>query len=558
MKIKIFLTVTLAIVCFSIQSTLVTGNNTRSTGTVNVVATPDLYNLTKTWAAVFQKLHPEIQVNVVKYSPENKGRIIQPGTDLSFATDEYYNVLPDNNMWKMVIGRDAIVPVINTQNPYLKELNNQGITAKNLAILMGNPQSQKWSTLLDIGETSPVHCYILNDGSLPGNVANFLNINVNELIAVQVANGSEMVSALSKDPNALGFCRLTDVLNVKKEALVPGLSLLPIDKNGNGHLDNFENIYTGVNEFLHGVWLGKYPAALTRSIYSLAPATPENENQVAFLKWVLAEGQSYLNPNGYFDLSSSEREAKSALLDKNITLAAVPERNFPLQTAMIILLLVIFAGGVIAWMISMMRVKKPSGGTGISSAGSSFNEKAVKAPKGLWFDRTHTWAFMEKDGIVRVGIDDFLQHITGPLTRVKMKYPGEWVQKGEVILTIVQNGKQLSICSPVSGTIRSHNNILNNQTSILNTAPFSEGWVYTIEPSNWMRETQFMFMAEKYTEWLKQEFTRLKDFFANTGIATGYATVALQDGGELNDNVLSHFGPEVWEDFQVKFIDASK
>jgi glycine cleavage system H lipoate-binding protein/ABC-type phosphate transport system substrate-binding protein len=558
MKNKIILTVIFAIVCFAIQNTLVIGNNTSTTSSVNVVATPDLYNLTKTWAAVFQKPHPEIKVNVVNYTAENKTGILQAGTDLSFVTDEYYNALTDKNMWKMVVGRDAIVPVINTKNSFLKAISNQGVTARHLAILMVDAQDQKWSALLDNGEPSPVHCYILNDGSLPGNVANFLNINVGEIHATQVASSGEMVSALLKDPNALGFCRLTDVLNVKKEALVPGLSLMPIDKNGNGHLDNFENIYASVNEFLHGVWLGKYPAALTRSIYSIAPEAPENENQVAFLKWVLAEGQSYLNPNGYFDLSSSEREAKSALLDKNITLAAVPERNFPLQTAMIILLLVIFAGGVIAWMTSMMRVKKPVAGTSISSDGSSFNEKTVKAPKGLWFDRTHTWAFMEKDGIVRVGIDDFLQHITGPLTRIKMKYPGEWVQKGEVILTIVQNGKQLSICSPVSGTIRSHNNSLNGQTSMLNTAPFTEGWVYTIEPSNWMRETQFMFMAEKYTEWLKQEFTRLKDFFANSGIATGYATIALQDGGELNDNVLSQFGPEVWEEFQVKFIDASK
>ena len=165
---------------------------------------------------------------------------------------------------------------------------------------------------------------------------------------------------------------------------------------------------------------------------------------------------------------------------------------------------------------------------------------------------------MELNGMVRVGIDDFLQHITGPLSRVKMKRPGERVQKGEMILIIVQSGKQLSICSPVSGTIRTQNDLLNSRSSMLNTAPFTDGWVYTIEPSNWLRETQFLFMAEKYNEWLKQEFIRLKDFFATSMITSGYAPVLLQDGGELKDNILSGFGPEVWEDFQMKFIDASK
>ena len=55
--------------------------------------------------------------------------------------------------------------------------------------------------------------------------------------------------------------------------------------------------------------------------------------------------------------------------------------------------------------------------------------------------------------MVRIGIDDFIQHITGPLTKVKMKNPGEKVKKGEPILSIIQNGKLLNINSPVSGTI---------------------------------------------------------------------------------------------------------
>jgi hypothetical protein len=37
-----------------------------------------------------------------------------------------------------------------------------------------------------------------------------------------------------------------------------------------------------------------------------------------------------------------------------------------------------------------------------------------------------------------------------------------------------------------------------------------------------------------------------------------YAQVVLQDGGELKNNLLEEFGPEVWEDFQSKFIDVNK
>jgi glycine cleavage system H lipoate-binding protein len=188
------------------------------------------------------------------------------------------------------------------------------------------------------------------------------------------------------------------------------------------------------------------------------------------------------------------------------------------------------------------------------------NEDMLAAPKGLYFDKTHTWAFMEKDGMVKVGIDDFLQHITGTITRIKMKETGEKVRKGEKILTLIQDGKQLNIYSPISGVIREQNKILVANASSINSSPYSHGWVYLIEPKNWVREIQFLFMGEKYKEWLSDEFTRLKDFFAatvktNTAV---YAHIVLQDGGELTDNVLADLGPEVWEDFQTHFIDPSK
>jgi hypothetical protein len=35
------------------------------------------------------------------------------------------------------------------------------------------------------------------------------------------------------------------------------------------------------------------------------------------------------------------------------------------------------------------------------------------------------------------------------------------------------------------------------------------------------------------------------------------AQISYQDGGEIINHVLHEFGPEVWEDFQKKFIETS-
>jgi glycine cleavage system H lipoate-binding protein len=223
-------------------------------------------------------------------------------------------------------------------------------------------------------------------------------------------------------------------------------------------------------------------------------------------------------------------------------------------------MLIVIAGVIIVAVISILKKEKSTVSHGHVQTIPVLNENLIAAPKGLYFDKTHTWAFMEKDGIVKVGIDDFLQHITGTLTKIKMKDQGESVRKGEKILSIIRNGKQLNIYAPVSGIIREKNQRLLIDSSMMNTSPYSEGWVYMIEPKNWVREIEFMFMGEKYKEWLSDEFKRLKDFFSALVMSDNsvYQQIILQDGGELSDNFLSDLGPEVWENFQTSFIDTSK
>jgi glycine cleavage system H lipoate-binding protein len=227
-------------------------------------------------------------------------------------------------------------------------------------------------------------------------------------------------------------------------------------------------------------------------------------------------------------------------------------------------LILAIAVAVLALLFVVLFVFKSSKATIIDSEDieitPALNENSIAAPRGLYYDKTHTWAFMEQDGMVKIGIDDFLKHITGSLTGLKMKSSGEKVRKGEKILTVIRDGKQLNLYSPVSGYIRKQNELLLNNPSKISTMPYTEGWVYQIEPVNWLREVSFMFMFDKYKEWLEDEFSRLRDFLAVSANSNKvvYQHIVLQDGGELKDNVLSDLGPEVWEDFQTRFIDTSK
>jgi glycine cleavage system H lipoate-binding protein len=461
----------------------------------------------------------------------------------------------------MVIGRDIIVPIVNARNPMLNLLYQQGISPLKFALLFNDSSKRNWGAIVPNGQNVPVQIYVQDNGKILSLLKDFSKATVNSSNANLVDRPENVIAGVEKDINAIGFCSLNDLKVYQRAAANENIRLLPIDKNGNGRMDNFENIYRNPDEFTRGVWVGKYPGTLTKNIYAVSTAKPTNENELEFLMWILAEGQAGLNSNGFCELASNEIQSNLAALlpVRTKDFQAVQTASAPKSWHVFITLFILVCLFVSVYIYSRRRVRDLLPGNEIHVA-PFLIENAMDAPKGLYFDKTHTWAFMEQDGNVRIGVDDFLQHITGKLTKIRMKEAGEMVRKGEIIMTIIREGKQLNIYAPISGTILSQNIALLDDSGIVNSSPFFKGWVYQIEPKNWLRETQFMLMGEKYTEWLRDEFVRLKDFVA-ASVRTdqmAYAHVILQDGGELTDNVLADLGPEIWEEFQTRFIDTSR
>jgi glycine cleavage system H protein len=181
----------------------------------------------------------------------------------------------------------------------------------------------------------------------------------------------------------------------------------------------------------------------------------------------------------------------------------------------------------------------------------------LRVPQGIFYSKNHTWTYLEKSGVAKVGLDDLVLHITGEVKIHQLKTPGESIKKGEILAEIDQNGRSLSIYSPISGKVLSSNAALDVNHELLVQDPYEKGWLFDIKPSNWVAEIPAYYMAEEATEWFKKELDRYKDFLAmNIGkysTETSFAT--LQDGGELVDNSLSVLPDEMWKDFQEEFLN---
>jgi glycine cleavage system H lipoate-binding protein/ABC-type phosphate transport system substrate-binding protein len=563
MKRIMFLLISLLLInyCNIWGNSLVSGSNSVSNDSITVLSTPDLFDLSFKWVSEYNRLHPESKIRVQSISDiKSAERLFASGT-IGIVSNEYFTGSENENLWKMVIGRDVIVPIVNSKNPYSDEILRQGISPQALEKLFTKTGTRKWGNLLNNNHSEAINYYWINEESINVGIADFLKLKQIENNGIEVKDGKEMISAIQKDPLSIGFCKMVNLIDYKDQGIAENIRLLPIDRNGNGLIDYNEKIYDDLNSLARGVWIGKYPKLLFNNIYSVSSDQPKSENEVAFLKWVLTDGQQFLSLSGFSDLMASERQLTVDKLNVAPRYSNATADSTPAFVVFLMILGgVIIAGFVLNVSIRFVKNRKASVQPVTSEYRNLPDENSIIIPKGLYFDKTHTWAFLEENGIVKVGVDDFLQHITGPVTRVKMDKVGKMVKKGDQILSIIQNGKQLNLYAPISGTIIEQNIDLDTNTSLINSSPYTDGWICKIDPTNWHRENQLLFMAEKQKEFLKNEFSRFKDFLAVVLNSDGnkYAQVVLQDGGELRDGTLSNLGPEIWEEFQTKFIDPSR
>lgn len=193
----------------------------------------------------------------------------------------------------------------------------------------------------------------------------------------------------------------------------------------------------------------------------------------------------------------------------------------------------------------------------INNALGILSASILKIPKGLFFSKNHTWAYLERSGNAKVGLDDFLLHITGEIRFNKMKHAGDFMFKGEIMAEIDQNGKRLSITSPVSGKIMEANTGIIDNPSIVNEDPYEKGWVYLVQPTDWIEETGSCYLSENAVAWTKRELVKFKDFMAEAmrKYSPETSMLILQDGGELCDKPLSELPGEIWLDFQKSFLN---
>jgi glycine cleavage system H protein len=127
-----------------------------------------------------------------------------------------------------------------------------------------------------------------------------------------------------------------------------------------------------------------------------------------------------------------------------------------------------------------------------------------KFPEDLRYTASHDWVSVEEDGSVRIGITDHAQGALGDLVFVDLPAVGERVDLGDACAVVESVKAASDIYSPISGEVLSVNEALEDDPGLINTDPYGDGWLYTVEPSD-PAEVDDLLDAEAYAEQLEDE-----------------------------------------------------
>jgi glycine cleavage system H protein len=121
-----------------------------------------------------------------------------------------------------------------------------------------------------------------------------------------------------------------------------------------------------------------------------------------------------------------------------------------------------------------------------------------------------TWAKLEADGKVRMGLTDLAQKLAGNIRFIRIKPRGRQVEQGKGVATL-ETGKWVGpVEAPISGTIAEINRGLRRKPQVLNDDPYGDGWVAILEPLN-PDQLNTLVHGEGLIEWYKKEIeTRVK------------------------------------------------
>jgi glycine cleavage system H protein len=121
-----------------------------------------------------------------------------------------------------------------------------------------------------------------------------------------------------------------------------------------------------------------------------------------------------------------------------------------------------------------------------------------------YYNADGVWA-KEKNGRITIGLSDFLQQRSGDIAFADVVEAGTTLSFGEEVANIETIKVDISLPTPVAGTVIKANPDMELEPEVINQDPYGEGWLAIIEASEWPTDQALLLEPQSYYEHMVAE-----------------------------------------------------
>jgi nucleoside-diphosphate-sugar epimerase/glycine cleavage system H lipoate-binding protein len=176
------------------------------------------------------------------------------------------------------------------------------------------------------------------------------------------------------------------------------------------------------------------------------------------------------------------------------------------------------------------------------------NISGYKMIEDYYYHFGHSWVNIEKLPRVKIGMDDFISKIFGPLDAITLPPIGTSIKQGEIGCVLTRSNNKAPIRAPLSGRVCAVNDKLIKHPETEHDDPYHEGWLYMLDTEHLALELEGLYSGRECFQWMEKENQNLHEF-----MGPRYEKMAAT-GGEPIDDIYGYI-PEVnWYRLVSKFL----
>ena len=303
----------LSSVLFSATSVPKSFSQEKSSGQISISGAFALYPMVIRWADEYRKINPGVRFDI---SAGGAGKGISDAlngmVEIGMVSREIYPEEIKKGAFPVAVTKDAVVAVVSDLNPSLNDILTKGLKKDAANNIWITGRYTTWAQAFGAKSSSPIHIYTRSDACGAAEIwAKLFGKKQEDLLGVGVFGDPGLAQAVKKDPLGIGYNNIGYAYDATTRQQIKGLKVVPIDLNNNGKIDSDEDFYSSMNDLIAAIASGKYPSPPSRELFFVMKGSPKNNKVVTdFIRWVLSDGQKYVNEAGYISLSKERIETE--------------------------------------------------------------------------------------------------------------------------------------------------------------------------------------------------------------------------------------------------------